>query len=188
MLVSSKQEVRPITPKEEWSKKAPISVGLGFVLARGALSGLVVGLLANLLDVLITSHFGRDYPIIPALGQSLAMWVPLCWVLGAGVSALVELLGRISEQIQVMVIGSFPYLWLLAVYIYLSIAYFHGLNSFAGSAKCLLIALVSGLPSYLVLRYFFLKLGKMSASGMLAVALLVSLALWIEWGVWYLSL
>jgi hypothetical protein len=188
MLANSKQEVRPMTPKEESIKKTPVLAGFGFVLARGALSGLTVGLLVNLLDVLISSHFGRDSAIIPALGQSLAVWVPLCWVLGAAVSALIELLGRISGQIQVVVIGSFPYLWLLAVYIYLSISFFHGLNSFADSAKCLLIALVSGLPSYLVLRYFFLRLGKMSASGMLAVALLVSLALLIELGVWYLSL
>lgn len=173
---------------KELTGQASASAGLGVDLTRGALAGLSVGFLASFIDVLVASRFGRDSAVIPYLGQSMAVWIPLCWVGGAIAGMLIQVLNRVSMPIQRAVNAILPALWLLAVYIYLSISFFHGLSSFADSANCLLMTLLLGLPCYWLLRYFFVRLGKMSASGMLAVAFLVSLAIFIELGVWYLSL
>lgn len=136
--------------------------------------GLTVGLGWGVADGLVLSNMGETGAVMPEIAASILALVPLGCLGGMGLAALVLILGSVNLRAQRFVVGSFPYLWIGLLFVYLAVSYYHGLAGFYPAyARCALAALLVGMPSYIGLRILWIWLSKARPALMIFVALLV---------------
>lgn len=138
------------------------------------LMGLTVGFLAGVADGLVISNMGKTGAVMPEIAASVLVLVPLGCLGGTGLAALVLLLGRINLRAQHFVVGSFFYLWIGLLFVYLAVSFHHGLaGSYMAYAKCALETLFVGMPCYVGLRFLWVWFSKAPPSVMILMAVAV---------------
>jgi hypothetical protein len=139
-------------------------------LIAAGLTGTVAGFAASFADAIVSTQMGEEGVIFVEVAHALAILVPVGCLAGVVLMIGVKLLGRICLPAQRAALASFPYLLGFGIFVYLEIYYFQGMTAaISAYIKCALMALVSGIPTYIGLRFLWRRLSEGRALVMILV-------------------